>query len=97
MDVSSSSEGTRISALREGGVALLSVLNRYQLTWWLETIRRLNRRWLRRRLASDVEFITLRRRGLRGKRKLWSPPQRRRFRLNIYRQLKLEHSPFYHQ
>jgi len=60
------------SALREGGAALLSVLNRYQLTWWLETIRRFNKRWLRRRLASDMEFITLRRRGLRGKRKLWT-------------------------
>jgi len=58
-------------ALKDGGIALISVLNRYQLTWWLETIWRRNGRWLRRRLSSPIEYITLKRRGL-GKKRLWT-------------------------
>ena len=58
-------------ALRDGGIILISVLNRHQLTWWLETIWRKNKKWLRRRLSSSVEYITIKKRGLK-KRKVWT-------------------------
>jgi len=58
-------------ALRRGGIALISVLNRYQLTWWLETIWRRNKKWLRRRLSSSIEYITIKKKGMK-KQKVWT-------------------------
>jgi len=58
-------------ALRRKGTALISVLNRYQLTWWLETIWRRNKKWLRRRLSSPIEYITIKKKGLKRQR-VWT-------------------------
>jgi len=56
--------------LRGGGTTLTTLLNRYQLTWWVHTIRKRRKNWLRRRLSSNLEPLVIRGRGKR-RHKTW--------------------------
>lgn len=55
-------------SLKKGGAFLLSVLNRYQLTWWLEAILRRRKKQLMRVLTKKPYYLTMKlgrkRRGL---------------------------------
>jgi len=58
-------------ALRGHGTFLLTVLNYYQLTWWLEAILRKDKKALRRRLSTRLCRISVRM-GKGKKLKLWT-------------------------
>jgi len=58
-------------ALRPGGAFLLTVLNYYQLTWWLEVLIKRDAKALRRRLATRTCHIAVRM-GRGKKLKLWT-------------------------
>ena len=58
--------------LRARGAFLMTVLNRLQLTWWLDALRKRHSRGLRTRIASDLCYIKVRVKGRKKKLKLWT-------------------------
>ncbi len=57
-------------ALRPGGRFLLTVLNKHQLTWWVETIMKKRGRQLKQRLKSDLCYLAVR--YGRRKKRVWT-------------------------
>ena len=62
--------GLAYEVLRPGGRLLLTVLNRYQLTLWLEAILGRRKKQLRRLLSTDTCYMTVR--YGRKRRRLWT-------------------------
>lgn len=68
-------------SLKKGGLFLLSVLNRYQLTWWIEAMLKRRKKQLMRALLGKPYYFTMK--LGRKRRKLWtrllSAPELKRY------------------